>query len=463
MDPESPNHGSSDESAKYFYKDFEDIDFNSPVIEENSLDREMQSRHSVLNKSFRYTKDYYTSDEEVDRGNDLPTIAHDKSIKMLDELKAVMTLRGTTSCKGSNSVNDHSHEMMNEELQTHSFENKIDKAIQVDLNEVGCCICNMEKCTQTDLMCQCLPVQVLTDKCDYLENGKKDLVKEIAEIELKLSKGENVHKEFIESNNVVIENIQTQIDQIMKKVKEFDDFIKSKELENNSCEPDHYINKRYTEQKSNVHVGRLNSEDNYCIDPSPTDQVQLNILTDSHGRGLSLMVRKLSHYKVLSLIKPNARSYEILSTNFFLNSSERKPQNMVEITVLMVGANDIYQNDTLSFLRSLKRYLCNHVHDNIIVYTIPTRYDLPYWSAVNLEIRTANNKIKDLMKRFKHLYVIDIEGLGKRFHTNHGMHLNNLGKKYICERLLIEISQIRSKSNSTRKSTIPLNWINQGN
>ena len=55
--------------------------------------------------------------------------------------------------------------------------------------------------------------------------------------------------------------------------------------------------------------------------------------------------------------------------------------------------------------------------------------------------------IKNLCSRFPNVLIVDIENLGRRFYTRKGLHLNVLGKKYLCDLLIAEVKEINNQLN----------------
>ena len=164
--------------------------------------------------------------------------------------------------------------------------------------------------------------------------------------------------------------------------------------------------------------------------------------------------------RVLGLIKPNAKASVIL-INKTAQIHDNSPVSLLRI--ILAGANDIYCNESENYLRTLRSYLGTNFCSNIILCTIPQRYDLPFWSVVNKEIRYVNQKIKNLQKIFKNLYIVDISNLGKQFHTRQGIHLNSWGKSYLCNRVMEIYSVLNTKVLECNTESIYLPWLNQGN
>ena len=173
----------------------------------------------------------------------------------------------------------------------------------------------------------------------------------------------------------------------------------------------------------------------------PTNVTDVYVLADSHGRGLSQHIITNSSLKVSSTIKPGAKSNFILNTNL----SENK------LCVILAGANDVYCNESTSFLKTLHHLLASCPGAHTIICTIPRRHDLPSWSAVNVEIKRVNYKIRNLCKVFKNMMIIDLENLGRRFHSRHGMHLNSLGKRFISDDIIKIARSFKEKMKKEEK------------
>jgi hypothetical protein len=77
-----------------------------------------------------------------------------------------------------------------------------------------------------------------------------------------------------------------------------------------------------------------------------------------------------------------------------------------DITVFRGGANDVSNNN---IQEGLKHFVQTHRHTNIILVSVPHRYDLPDWSRVNIEVETFSRKLMKLVKPFQHVKVVEVE------------------------------------------------------
>ena len=66
-------------------------------------------------------------------------------------------------------------------------------------------------------------------------------------------------------------------------------------------------------------------------------------------------------------------------------------------------------------------------HTNAVLANVPTRHDLSYYSQVNKGIRSYNEKLREIIKEYKQVALIEIH-IDRKYHTQHGLHFNKLGK-----------------------------------
>lgn len=67
---------------------------------------------------------------------------------------------------------------------------------------------------------------------------------------------------------------------------------------------------------------------------------------------------------------------------------------------------------------------------------VTRRYDLPEWPAVNKEVDSINVKLSKICNRFSNASFTDLSNLSRSCDTKHGLHLNQLGKKFVSEQLV---------------------------
>jgi hypothetical protein len=69
-------------------------------------------------------------------------------------------------------------------------------------------------------------------------------------------------------------------------------------------------------------------------------------------------------------------------------------------------------------------------HTNIIIINVPFRYDLPNSRSANNIISVLNRKLQKLVKVFPYMGFLKTDN-DRNLFTNHGPHLNKLGKQLV--------------------------------
>ena len=123
------------------------------------------------------------------------------------------------------------------------------------------------------------------------------------------------------------------------------------------------------------------------------------------------------------------------------------------------GANDIARNEANKALTHIINYVEARKHTNVLIVSVPTRFDLISTSCVNKEMITYNRKVSKWMKKYEHVKLIDCD-LQRRCYTRHGMHMNLTGKELISQRIMEHIKEFFSKKET---STIKLHWKQEMN
>ncbi|RZF31896.1 hypothetical protein LSTR_LSTR016394, partial [Laodelphax striatellus] len=116
---------------------------------------------------------------------------------------------------------------------------------------------------------------------------------------------------------------------------------------------------------------------------------------------------------------------------------------MKDFVVLLGGTNNFgslsTELDVDLVVNTIKNILGSVKSTNLILCTIPHRYDLHKNDVVNTLIKMTNTKIRDIADSSKSM-LLDLYYCSRRHHTRHGLHLNKAGKIYACRELSILIS-----------------------
>ena len=172
------------------------------------------------------------------------------------------------------------------------------------------------------------------------------------------------------------------------------------------------------------------------------------VIGDSHARGCA---RELSSYlgtdfEVRGTVMPGAGLTHIttLAQEEILNLT---PQDAV---IIWGGSNDIYKNETSRGLKHLLNFITHKENTNILALTAPHRHDLQETSYINKEIQVFNRKMCKMVKIRDNVSIIKTD-LHRNDFTQHGLHLNIIGKERVAESIARTIKQLRE-----RKKGIPI-------
>jgi hypothetical protein len=290
------------------------------------------------------------------------------------------------------------------------------------------------------------------EKCKQLESSNNVLANDIKLLQDKLIQDKKEFQTTLSMQKVEIENSLAQIDTLSNKVLALENLLYYSDTHRKSTS----ISPRLNNTGNLQAVTNTMRPSSYALtrelEPQSSDSSRnnvlyshglrnLNILADSHGRGLAKLLGMQCSSNIFGMVKPGAKAPQVLDSYL----------SQADVNIIMVGSNDVNCNESIKFLRSLKSFLVNNKHAVNIICNLPLRYDLPSWSAINNEIRKVNNQISTLQNEeiFENVIIIDVAGLGRRFHTRHGLHLNALGKKIVGDiiiaKLLLECKKPVSK------------------
>jgi hypothetical protein len=87
---------------------------------------------------------------------------------------------------------------------------------------------------------------------------------------------------------------------------------------------------------------------------------------------------------------------------------------------------------------------------------VPFRYDLPNSASVNSSIIILNRKLKKLVKAFPNTSFTETPN-NRNLFTNHGLHLNKIGKRFVIHQLASSLQSIFKHKISV---PISLSWPN---
>jgi len=125
-----------------------------------------------------------------------------------------------------------------------------------------------------------------------------------------------------------------------------------------------------------------------------------------------------------------------------------------DIILINTGTNDLELNGFMTTFQNIRNFLVYNNHSNILLMSIPFRYDLPNFHEVKKKISALNNKLEKLVRVLPHARFI-YSNNDRNLYTKHGLHHNKLGKMLISFQLAECIVTTFALNSST---PIPLRW-----
>lgn len=180
---------------------------------------------------------------------------------------------------------------------------------------------------------------------------------------------------------------------------------------------------------------------------------QLIIFADSHGKQLGNLIEQKSSANVCSFIRSGAEydkvSEEALKITKNLTSKDH--------ILIIAGTNNIQNTSNKNLIDNICSVINGTQHTNLIVSTIPVRYDQP---NLDLKISIVNAEIENMAIKHPNLKILPLHLLPRHLYTTHGLHFNKRGKARIAEmvsKLMYGKKDQPQESIITSKST-SYNW-----
>jgi hypothetical protein len=112
-----------------------------------------------------------------------------------------------------------------------------------------------------------------------------------------------------------------------------------------------------------------------------------------------------------------------------------------DIVVLWGGSNDVAKNNSVVGMKHILDLVINSSHTNVILMNVPHRHDLIKDSCVNREVEAFNRKLRNRLKCFKKLELIEVDS-ERELYTRQGQHLNSRGKENIASKIALTIERV---------------------
>jgi hypothetical protein len=180
------------------------------------------------------------------------------------------------------------------------------------------------------------------------------------------------------------------------------------------------------------------------------------ILGDSHTRGCSGKLTSIlgSGFTIIGISKPNANVSAIIGYEYL--KTEKLSKNDV---IICRGSRDVARNESKEGLRKFSDFVRSSSNTNVIVTSVPHRFDLQADSCVNKEVELFNRKLQKQMKAFGHVKICNLSEDREHF-TTHGLHMNPKGKRGITNKWASLISTILSRNHSVSVTSPPWSEVN---
>ena len=165
------------------------------------------------------------------------------------------------------------------------------------------------------------------------------------------------------------------------------------------------------------------------------------VISDSHARGCAREISNClgKEFEVSGTVMPGAGLAHVTT----LAQEEIPNLTPYDAVVIWGGSNDINKNETSRGLRHLQNFANHKSNTNILALTAPERHDLQETSCVNKEVQVLNRKLHKIFKARDNVSIVDID-LHRNDFTQHGLHLNTVGKEKVAE-IIANIKQLRVK------------------
>ena len=123
------------------------------------------------------------------------------------------------------------------------------------------------------------------------------------------------------------------------------------------------------------------------------------LIGDSNIKGYLGNLKPLLHnsYELFSIVKSGSTTSELGKEAV---KGEISILSHDDVIVICSGTNDYEVNEFSMTLHNITNFIKSNIHANIILISVPYRYDLPNSTTVNKLITTLNRKLHNLVKSF---------------------------------------------------------------
>jgi hypothetical protein len=169
------------------------------------------------------------------------------------------------------------------------------------------------------------------------------------------------------------------------------------------------------------------------------------LIGDSNLKGYACNIQSLlsDNYTLYSIVKPGSTTSELKESA----KEEVSQLSHDDVIIICSGTNDFEPNKFAVTFHNIMNFVKNNDHTNIILLRVPFRYDRPNSISVNRNISVLNRKLQKLVKAFPHTSFLKTDK-NRNLSTNHGLHLNKLGKKLVQHQIASLLHSIFKQKSS---------------
>lgn len=170
---------------------------------------------------------------------------------------------------------------------------------------------------------------------------------------------------------------------------------------------------------------------------------RLTVVSDSQGRDLTKFLGYENHgkYNIYGFCQPGAPIQHIIQS--VTGTVDFTTLTKKDCVVVVGGTNNISQQTCSNkeiFLNDITKYIERQMlvfkHTNLILSTIPYRYDLSADNSINELIRDTNIIIRKIAYSQPNVNLLDLYLLKSCHHTKHGLHINKRGKIHVSRDII---------------------------
>jgi hypothetical protein len=133
--------------------------------------------------------------------------------------------------------------------------------------------------------------------------------------------------------------------------------------------------------------------------------------------------------KVFSVVKPGCHTGPIWESG---RDDIAKLTN--DVLIICSSSDDLEHNSSIAAYNQIVNFINKQSHINIILLSVPFRYDLPASLHINREIESFNRKFMEPKLKFFCVNFFEIKDIRHCF-TSHGLHLNKAEEELLANDL----------------------------